>query len=371
MAAEIVFSRSDEGTVGVELELQLLDEESLAFKDIAPQVIDALAPRFGTRIKEEFIKCMIELNTRVCRDVAEAEADLRESIGALEAELGRNGAIMYSASLHPLEKGTGRNLTDNARYERILEDLQIIGRRFITQGLHVHIGVGDADRAIRINNHMRMYLPHLLALSTSSPFYAGEVTGLMSYRTKLFEALPMAGLPDQIEGWEEFRSMAGLLVSGGVIASVKDLWWDVRPHPGFGTVEVRICDLPCRFAETIALVALIQALVVTLGSTAVHPSARIQMQILKANKWQAARYGLDGVFVNPVSATRQSVREALAELLDFVRPAAERLGTLDYLSVLDEVLERGTGAHRQLELYRKTGGDFKAVISGMRAGYYS
>jgi carboxylate-amine ligase len=371
VAADISFSRSEEGTVGVEFEVQLLDEESLAFKDISPQVLKALFPRFGTRIKEEFIKSMIELNTRVCADVREAEADLRESLGALEEELRAHGAVMYSASLHPLEKGTGRNLTDSPRYGRILEDLQIVGRRFITQGLHVHIGVGNADRAIRINNHMRMYLPLLLALSTSSPFYSGEVTGLFSYRTKLFEALPMAGLPDMIESWEEFKSMAELLISGGVIAGVKDLWWDVRPHPGFGTVEVRVCDLPCRFSETMALVALIQALVVTLGSTAVHPAARIQMQILKANKWQAARYGLDGVFVNPVSATRQPVREAVAEMLDFVRPAVERLGTLGYLSALEEVLESGTGAHRQLELYRKTGGDFKAVISGMRAGFDS
>ena len=371
MAAELEFNRSLEGTVGVELELQLLDRESLDFADIAPQVLKALRPRFGERIKEEFIKCMVELNTRVCANVAEADADLRETTAALARELEGHGAVAYAASLHPWERGTGLNLSGNPRYERILKDLQIVGRRFITQGLHVHIGVGDAERAIRINNHMRMYLPLLLALSTSSPFYTGEVTGLYSYRTKLFEALPMAGLPDMIEGWEEFKSMTALLVSGGIIASVKDLWWDVRPHPGFGTVEVRICDLPCKHRHTLALVALIQALVALLGTTSMHPAARVQMQILRSNKWQATRYGLDGVFVNPVSATRKPIREVVGDLLDFVRPSAEKLGTLGYLAGIEEILNEGTGAHRQRELYDTNGGDFHAVIQAMRAEFLS
>lgn len=371
VAAELVFNKSAKGTVGVELELQLLDRKSLEFRDIAPEVLGALCPRFGERIKEEFIKCMVELNTRVCANVAEAEADLMETTVALGEVLETHGAVLYASSLHPWEKGTGLNLSGNPRYERILEDLQIVGRRFITQGLHVHVGVGDADRAVRINNHMRMYLPLLLALSTSSPFYAGEVTGLYSYRTKLFEALPMAGLPDMIEGWEEFKSLSALLISGGIIASVKDLWWDVRPHPGFGTVEVRICDLPSRFSHTMALVALIQALVMTLGTSCVHPAARIQMQILRSNKWQATRYGLDGVFVNPVSATRKPIREAVAELIDFVRPEAEKLDTLHYISRIEDILESGTGAHRQREIFESNGGDFKGVIETMRKEFLS
>ncbi len=369
--AELEFYSSQEGTVGVELELQLLDAESLDFADIAPEILAALKPRFGERIKEEFIKCMVELNTRVCANVAEADADIRETTEALIEELKLHGAVAYSASLHPWERGDGLNLSGNPRYERILNDLQILGRRFITQGLHVHIGVGDAERAIRINNHLRMYLPLLLALSTSSPFYVGEVTGLYSYRTKLFESLPMAGMPDMIEGWDEFKSMIALLESGGIIASVKDLWWDVRPHPGFGTVEVRICDLPCRLRHTMALVAFIQALVVTLGNTSMHPAARVQMQILRSNKWQATRYGLDGVFVNPVSATRKPIRDVLEEVLEFIRPASEELGTLSYLDGISEILSEGTGAHRQRALYDSHGGDFKKVINTMRSEFLS
>lgn len=369
MSSELVYNKSREFTVGVEFELQLLDRKTLAFKNIAPEVLKNLRPRFGERIKEEFITCMLELNTRVCESVEEAAADLTETTIALTQELALHDAVPYASSLHPWEKGTGLNLTGNRRYERILEDLQLVGRRFITQGLHVHVGVGDADRAVRINNNMRVYLPLLLALSTSSPFYAGEVTGLYSYRTKLFEALPMAGMPDLIDNWDEFRSLTSLLIAGGVIASVKDLWWDVRPHPGFGTVEVRICDLPSRFSHTISLVALIQALVATLGASTVHPSARIQMQILRANKWQATRYGLDGVFVNPVSATRLPIKDAIRDLLDFVRPEAEKLGTIKYLEGIEDILEGGTGAHRQIEIYETNGQNFKAVIESMRGEF--
>ena len=371
LSAEILFHMSERGTVGVELELQILDARTRKFSNIAPETLRALKPALGDRIKEEFIKCMVELNTRVCKSVGEAEEDLRESTTALEAELGRHGAVFYSASLHPTEKGTGENVTESPRYERILDDLQIIGRRFITQGLHVHIGVGDPERAIRINDHIRMYLPHLLALTTSSPFYDGEATGLFSYRTKLFEALPLAGMPDMLEGWEEFKDMARLLIYGEIIQSVKDLWWDVRPHPSFGTIEVRICDLPCRFSHIMGMVALMQALVLTLASSAVHPSARVQMQILKANKWQAVRHGLDGIFVNPVSARRQPVREAVRELLEFVRPEAVRQGTLKYLEAVEDILAHGTGAHRQLALYEQNGGDLDAVIETVRAEFMS
>lgn len=367
---EIAFHSSARPTIGVELELQILDRESLGFKNVAPKVLKAVSPAFDLRLKEEFIESMIEINTGICNDVKEAEGDLRESLTYLEELLEGFEAVFYSASLHPFEHGTGRNLTKKARYERIMEDLQLVGRRFITQGMHVHIGMDSPELALRVNNTIRMYLPLLLAMSTSSPYYAGEDSGLFSYRTKLFEALPLAGLPDSIDGWDEFIRMANLLVAGGIIDSVKDLWWDVRPHPGFGTVEVRICDIPSRFKEIIALVALIQALVVTVSRIHIHPEARIQMQILRSNKWQAARYGLDGVFVNPVTATRMPIREAVKEMLELVIPQAEELGGLQYLGVVYEILGNGTSAHAQRSIYSNNG-DFRELIAAMRERFYA
>jgi carboxylate-amine ligase len=365
----IEFNPSPEPTIGVELELQLLDSKTLRFANVAPAVLDAIPPAYRGRIKEEFIQSMVEINTRICRDVEEVDRNLRESLSALEAVLDGMGAVYYSASLHPHEKGTGENLTSKPRYARIMDDLKLVGRRFITQGMHVHVGVKSAERAIRINNTIRMYLPLLLALSTSSPFYGGEDSGLFSYRTKLFEALPLAGLPDSLGDWNEFHRMAQLLQSGGIIDSVKDLWWDVRPHPEFGTVEVRICDIPCRYREILALAALVQSLVVTISNIHVHPDTRVQMQILKSNKWQAARYGLDGVFVNPITAKRVPIREAIHELLGLVREEAEALGGLEYMGEIDAILNHGTGAHLQKTIHASCG-DFGKMINRVREGFF-
>lgn len=363
------FNSSPRPTIGVEVELQLLDRKTLAFRDIAPEVLSSIDPSYEKRIKEEFIKSMVELNTDICEDMAQVERDLKGSLAYLESILDGMGAVYYAASLHPLEKGTGRNVTENPRYERIMNDLQLIGRRFITQGLHVHIGVSSAERAIKINNNMRMYLPLLLALTTSSPFYAGEDTGLYSYRTKLFEALPLAGLPDSLEGWDEFQNMVALLQAGGIIESVKDIWWDVRPHPVFGTVETRICDLPCRFKEILAITALVQAMVVSLSNVHLHPDTRIQMQILRANKWQAARYGLDGVFVNPISAGRLPMRDAVDELLALLEPETEQLGSSRHMDVIREILYKGTGAHAQRRIYGHSK-DFRQMMETIREGFF-
>jgi carboxylate-amine ligase len=367
---EIVFNVSSEPTIGVELELQLLDPENLMFKDAAPGILSEIGPSYKERIKEEFIQSMIELNTRPCLTVADVDEDLRENLAYLQGILDRLETVFYSASLHPLEKGTGENLTQKPRYVRIMDDLKMVGWRFITQGIHVHIGVDSARRAVKINNTIRMYLPLLLALATSSPYYCGEDTGLLSYRTKLFEALPLAGMPDSLEDWEEFTRMASLLLSGGIIESVKDLWWDVRPHPGFGTVEVRIADIPCRYEEILALTALIQSLVVTLGHVNVHPEARTQMQILKSNKWQAARYGLEGVFVNPIAGTRTPMKNAVRDLLKLVEPEARNLGGYEYFEIIEKILHRGTGAHRQRSLYGASG-DFHEMIDRMRGEFFS
>ncbi len=361
------FNSNPSPTIGVELELQLLDADTLNLTGVANDVLKNKHPSFGERIKQEFIQSMIEINTDICSSISDVEKDLMETIKHLESILPHNNATFLCSSLHPFAKGNEQKIMDHPRYKRIMNDLQLVGRRFITQGLHVHIGVDDPEKSVTICNTIRIYLPLLLALSTSSPFYEGETTGLMSYRTKLFEALPLAGMPDYLDGWKEFNHMADLLIKGGYIQSVKDLWWDVRPHPGFGTVEVRICDMPNTFRDILSLTALIQALVVALAEETTFPDPH--MQILKANKWQAARYGLEGVFVDPVFARRSSITDAVEDLINFVRPYAEMLGCADYLEGIREILRRKTGSHRQAEIYQKTG-DFKKVIEGILEGFY-
>ncbi|HDY72476.1 MAG TPA: YbdK family carboxylate-amine ligase [Nitrospirae bacterium] len=361
------FNSSPEPTVGVEIELQLIDRTSFDLKNIAPLLLKSISPSFKGRIKEEFIQSMIELNTGICSTVMEVERDLRESLKYLEERLAPLDAAFYSSSLHPFARVKHQRITLNPRYSRIMDDLQIVGRRFISQGLHVHIGIDDPEKAIRVNNTIRIYLPLLLALTTSSPFYEGEYTGLYSYRTKLYDALPRAGMPDSFENWDEYKRVVALLKKGGYIESVKDLWWDVRPHPDFGTVEVRVCDLPYRLKDILAITALIQALVVSIARRDIQPGANIQ--ILRANKWQASRYGLEGVFVDPARATRYTMRDAAGALLDIVETEAKHLGSGEYLSSVEEILREGTGAHRQIAYYRKRK-DFRLMISDLKEEFY-
>lgn len=360
------FNSTPYPTIGVELELQLIDPGSCELKNIAPEVLRRIQPDFRERIKCEFLQSMIELNTRVCKDLSEVERDLKESIAYLETVLSEVGADYFCAGIHPFSKGADQALSDHPRYRRIMDDLQIVGRRFITQGLHVHIGVEDPEVSIKINNALRIHLPLLLTLSTSSPFYEGVFTGLFSYRTKLFESLPLAGMPDSLDGWNEFAELTMLLQKGGIIESVKDLWWDVRPHPDFGTVEIRICDAPFRLRDILAITALIQALVATISSREFNPDTHIQ--ILRANKWQAARYGHDGIFVDPVDAKRYPIRDAVTDLCTLVEPEADRLGSTRYLEGVKSILSDGTGADLMMRLYSETG-DLRVVIRRLKEGF--
>ncbi len=362
------FNPSLEPTIGVELELQIIDRQSSDLLNIAPQVLGRVEKGFSKRIKEEFLESMIELNTDICRTVSEVEADLKTSLKHLEDILSSFNATFLSASVHPFAKGGGWFVTDNPRYRQIMDDLQIVGRRFIAQGLHIHIGVDSPERAINVNNTIRIYLPLLLALSTSSPFYEGESTGLYSYRTKLFEALPRAGMPDYLDGWDGFKQLVTLMQKARYIETVKDLWWDVRPHPEFGTVEIRICDMPCRLCDILSLTALVQALVVSIGTVSHHPVTHIE--ILRMNKWQAARYGLEGLFANPLTGRLYSIREAISDLVKLVEKDAEALDSTHYLIGIERILREGTGAHRQLNLYKETGGDFRTMIKILTEEFY-
>ena len=363
----IKFNSSPEPTIGVEIELQLVDKKNLNLNNISSKVLADINKEFSDNIKCELIESMIEINTNICSNIDEVEKDIRKTLNHLDEILKNYETEINCTSLHPFAIGKNQIITDNPRYKRIMKDLQMVGKRFISQGLHVHIGISNPEDAIKVNNALRVYLPLLLALSTSSPFFEGEDTGLHSYRTKLFEALPLAGMPDYLNNWNHFENLTEHLEGAGIINSVKDLWWDVRPHPGFGTVEIRVCDIPINFKEIIALVALMQALVVTLTKLDSYQDTHIQ--ILQSNKWQAARYGLEGVFVDPKTFKKLSMRKAIENLFVLVEPAMVFLGLKKYFNILEEILNADTGSNKQRKLYANSK-NFGYMIKTLKEQFY-
>ena len=363
----VTFNKSPAPTIGVELEIQILDAETLELSSRAEDLLKMVPPSMKERIKHEFIQSMVEINTGVCATVAEVEKDLTSTWSYLSDITEGSGALLYAASLHPFSRVADQSVTNHPRYKRIMNELQLVGRRFISQGLHVHIGVDDEEKAIKVFNNLRIYLPILLALTTSSPFYEGVDTGLLSYRTKLFEALPLAGMPDSLADWEAFQTLAGLLVKSGIIETVKDIWWDVRPHPDFGTVEIRICDLPCTLRDILSVTALIQALVLAIAEQFENPEPH--MQILRSNKWQATRYGLDGFYVDPFFARKYPMKEAALSLYRHVRPVAETLKSSEYLDGIPEIITGLTSAHLQRVLYAGNGRSFPDMIRSVQGRF--
>jgi len=363
----ITFTPSRSFSLGVEIELQILDKVSLNLVPRAPEILASVPAGLEERIKPEFIRSMLEVNTEVCTGMEEVRENLARLIRKAEELADNSGCFLFATSLHPFARYSDQELSTHPRYNRIMEDLQLVGRRFITQGLHVHVGMTDHDAAIRVCDSIRLFLPILLAMTCSSPYYEGIDTGLHSYRAKLFEALPLAGMPDQLESWDKYLEMVELLTNTGIITSVRDLWWDVRPHPDFGTIEIRICDLPATFKEILAIVALIQGLVAEMTESDRHLNPN--MQVLKSNKWQAARYGLAGTFVYPLLQKKISMREAAGEIFAKAAPAMEKLGTSHYLDELREIIKSGTSTDQQRRIFSEKQ-DFRAIIKELHPKFW-
>lgn len=360
---KIPFTPNSQYSLGVEIEFQILDKNTLNLAPLAPLLLQNSPKILSPRITHEFIRSILELQTGVCRTLRDVENDLMETCSMAEELAEENGCMLYAASLHPFAKSSEQILTEDVRYERIMQELQIVGRQFISQGLHVHIGMPDGDTAIRVCNHIQVYLPLLLSLSASSPFFQGEDTGLLSYRTKLFEVLPLAGIYESFLDWQHFVDEVENLKKLGIIGSIKDLWWDARPSPDFGTIELRVCDLPGRFSDILALVAFMQSLVVYIAEKK-DDFQPFSNQILRANKWQAVRYGLEGFFIDPsghLGKASLSIRRAIELLLEEMAPYSIDLHSNHYLMMIKRILECGTNAEYQKKIYKETN-SFKKVI---------
>jgi carboxylate-amine ligase len=363
----ITFQTSKPFSLGVEIELQIVDKNNLSLVPKAPEILSMVPAELKERIKPEFIRSMIEVNTEVCTNMNQVKENLTDLIQLAEKIADANNCLLFATSLHPFARYSDQVLSSHPRYSRIMDDLQLVGRRFITQGLHVHVGMDNHEDAIRVCDNIRLFLPILLALTCSSPYYEGIDTGLHSYRAKLFEALPLAGMPDELENWDTFLEMVTLLTNTGIISDIRDLWWDVRPHPDFGTLEIRICDLPSSLNEILAIAALIQGLVVNLTESDKHLNPN--MQVLKSNRWQAARYGLEGRFVYPLLQKKISMQEAAGEIFTKAASAMGQLGTDHYLPVLQQIVETGTSSARQREIFNRKK-DLSAIIKELHPKFW-
>ena len=346
-------------TLGIEEEFQMVNLQTGQLHPHILTILEKGAASFGERIKPEMLQSAVELVTGVCPDIAAARLEVRELRQALIDLLEPDGVGLICAGTHPESNWQEQISMPHPRYVELEEELQDIARSILIFGLHVHVGVENQELAIDLMNQARSWLPHLLALSTNSPFWAGRFTGIKSYRSVVWRPFPRNGIPDAFASWGAFDQYVQTLIRSGCIDNGKKIWWDIRPHPFFNTIEFRVCDMPASFEDSIALAALCQALIAKLSWLNIHhqPTPVLLRPFIEENKWRAMRYGLDGEVLDFVGNRRLTMRESIHELLDFVDDVLDDLGSRAELQYLRRLLDNpaGTGADRQTEIYQRTG----------------
>jgi carboxylate-amine ligase len=367
---QIPFRSSERASLGVEWELQLIDLETRELSAGAVEILEAIRPVGAAehpKAKHELLQSTIEIITGICSTVSEAKADLAGTLAEVSAAAERRGLGLLCAGTHPFTDWQTQLISPKERYLELVERMQWLARRMQIFGVHVHVGVRSPEKAIPIVNALCQYLPHFLALSSSSPFWVGCDTGLASARTKVFEGMPTAGLPYQLAGWDEFETYMETLISTNSIESVREVWWDVRPHPGFGTVELRICDGLPTLDEIGAVAALSQCLVeqfdTQLDRGYILPTPA--SWVLRENKWRAARYGLDADIVVDEKGTVRPVRQAILDLVEDLTPTAKRLDCEAELADVERVLAVGASYQRQRAVAAASGGDLRPVVDSL------
>src|SRR5678816_3295260 len=353
-------------TLGIEEEFQIVNPNTRELRSHVSEILEEGRTLLGEQVKPEMIQSMIEVGTGICKDIKEARTDITNLRSILSTLVRRKGLEIVAAGTHPFSHWQDQKIFENARYEMIIEENQMIARSLLTFGLHVHVGVTDPERAIQIMNAIRHSLPHVLALSTSSPFWLGVHTGLKSYRSEVFARFPRTGIPDHFESYSSYQRYVELLIKTLCIDNAKKIYWDVRPHPVFPTLEFRICDVPTRVDDTIAIAALFQALVAKVNKLLdQNLTFRLHHKMLiEENKWRAVRYGLDGKMIDFGKEKEVPVRDLILELLEFVDDVVDELGSRKEIEHVHTILQRGTSADRQLQVYRETN-DLKAVVDDL------
>ena len=371
-AVQIPFTSSERASLGVEWELQLVDRETRQLTSGANEILAELKPADADehpKAKHELLQSTVEIITGICSTVAEAKADLAGTLAEVVEAADRRGLGVLCAGTHPITDWQTQDISPKARYTELVEKMQWLARRLQIFGVHVHVGVRSPDKAIPIVNALTQYVPHFLALSASSPYWVGADTGLASARSKVFEGMPTAGLPYQLSGWDDFEDYMETLISTHAIESVREVWWDIRPHPDFGTVELRICDGLPTLDEIGAVAALSQCLVdqfdreIDRGYTLPTPAS----WVLRENKWRAARYGLDAEVIVDDRGTVQPLREALRELVEELTPTAKRLGCAAELADVLRIIEVGASYERQRAVAAAHDGRLEPVVDSLLA----
>jgi len=311
---------------------------------------------------------IVETGTNICENVAELRIEMHRTRGELVAAAERAGLQVAAAGTHPFSSWIDQVISPGERYQHIVEELQQLARSLLIFGMHIHVAMPDKQTTIDMMNMVRYFVPHLLALSTSSPFWMGRNTGLKSFRTTVFRRFPRTGIPEQFESWSAYENFVNLLVRLNCIDTGKKIWWDVRPHPTFGTLEFRMCDVTTKVEEAVAIAALTQALVVKLHRLyKSNQSWRLYRRaLIEENKWRAARYGIEGKLIDLGKEEEVPMRQLIPELLELVDDVVDDLGSRSAVEYVNTILHEGTSAERQMRVYEQTG-DLKAVVRNIVA----
>ncbi len=355
MSRRLIFSNSPEPTLGVEIELGLVNAETLALCSANEAILEQVPDPYKDAVKPELMQCYVEVNSKVGLTLPEVEADIWEKLRWLEATADKLGVRLLWSSTHPFSSWREQEITRNARYQSLVNLLQDTARQLVTFGLHVHVGVDSGDKAIMICERIQRHLPTLLALSSNSPFWEGRETGLQSWRSRVMDGLPTAGLPPLMRNWSEYVWLVNHLVDTGYIETIREIWWDVRPHHNFGTVEVRICDMPGSLEDTMAIVALIHSLVKRLSDEIDHGTYQHDSHpmLIRQNKWHAARYGLEAHLVDSDTFELYPVRQILHQMADQLKEVGATLDCNQYLERIHQMADAPSWADYQLQLSNK------------------
>lgn len=364
----IKFNAAPKYTIGVELEVQTISPRT---GELVPGAGVILSELIGEVLfKPELFSSTIEINSPVCENLQQLEESLQKNLHKLQQIAKDNNLDILISGCHPFSNWQQQKITHQERYLNLLHRIQWPVRQFLIFGLHVHVGIDDPDKVIYVMNRLTNYLPHLIALSASSPFWNGFDTGLATTRIKIFEELPNAGLPYYFKNWKNYSDLVENLIKTNSIDTVRDIWWDIRPHPIFGTIEVRACDAMPTLKENLALTALIYLLTIKFGEEFEKNGKmpRLNRWILEENKWRATRYGIQGEILLNTKGKTKSIKESLLELYEEILEFSNQKkfkSAKEYLAVITEILEKGPSYLRQRQWTRKRPGDYKFIIDNL------
>ena len=351
-------------TLGIEEEFQTIDPVTRELRSHMSKIVEGGQITLQERVKEEMHQAVVEVGTNICYNIQQAREEVVELRRHIIELADNQNLLVAAAGTHPFSDWQNQLITPNARYDALIDEMRDVARGNLIFGLHVHVGIETRQEGIQILNAVRYFLPHIYALSTNSPFWCGRNTGFKSYRSKVFDKFPRTGIPDFFASANEYDEYIALLVKTNCIDNGKKIWWDIRLHPYFDTIEFRICDIPMRIDETICLAALMQALVAKMHklinqNLIFRPYRKV---LINENKWRAARYGIHGKLIDFGKQEEVPYRDLCGELLDFVDDVLDDLGSRHEVEYIRQILDHGTGADRQLAVFEQTGGDLIKVV---------